>query len=185
MSEADRGHAASTAAQHADKPQHPPTAAMSRETTGSSSPRGQSQTGEHPPTAVMGGADQAGAAATEAERADKPQHPPTAVMNREASGSSPPAEPGQAMKHGETGKQMHPPTAAMNRETPGAASPQDVQRQTQGEPTAAGQVQGQISRSHEMARAMAELERARLFDRQGEEAECLQALGRAKLLVGQ
>ena len=136
-------------------------------------------TGQHPPTVVMSESDPSGRASAVAEHSGKPQHPPTAIMNRETTGSSTP-EP-----QGERASEQHPPTAVMNQQTEGsAASPQDVQRQTQGQPTAAQQAQGQITASHDMAAAMAALERARLFDRQGSEAECLSAVGQAKLLLG-
>jgi hypothetical protein len=81
-------------------------------------------------------------------------------------------------------KEQHPPTATMNQATPGAASPQDVQRQTQGRPPAAQQGGKQIDFSHTLASAMTSLEQARQFDRQGNEAECLRAVGEAKLMLG-
>jgi hypothetical protein len=136
-----------------------------------------SATGQHPPTSAMSQADQSGTASRMAAESEKPQHPPTATMNRETTGSS-------FSSGGEAAKEQHPPTAAMNRETQGAASPQDVQRQTQGQPTAAQQAQGRIASSHSAAGAMAALERARMLDRQGNEAECLSAVGQAKLISG-
>jgi hypothetical protein len=133
--------------------------------------------GQHPPTSAMSQADQGGAASAAAAQADRPQHPPTTAMTREATGSAGPS--------GETqNTEQHPPTAAMSRESQGAASPQDVQRQTQGQPTAAQQVQGQSSSSHDMVAATAELERARMHDQHGKEADCLSAVERAKLLAG-
>lgn len=137
-----------------------------------------SNMGQHPPTIAMNQADPGGAASAAAAQSDKPQHPPTAVMNRETTGMSPPSG-------GDEAKQEHPPTAAMNQATQGsAASAQDVQRQNLGQPTAAQEVQGQIVESHSMAAAMTNLERARFFDQQGKEEECLSALGMAKLLSG-
>jgi hypothetical protein len=134
--------------------------------------------GQHPPTTAMSQADQSTAASAEAAQANKPQQPPTAAMTRETTGMAPPSAP--APKPDE-----HPPTAAMNQATQsGAASPQDVQRQNQGQPTAAQEVQGQINESHSFAAAMAALERARLFDQHGREADCLSALGQAKLMSG-
>jgi hypothetical protein len=137
-----------------------------------------SRMGQHPPTSTMSQADQGGTASSMAAQSDKPQHPPTATMNRETTGSS------YSSTGNEATKEQHPPTAAMNRETTGAASPQDVQRQTQGQPTAAQQAQGQIAASHNMVSAMAALERARMLDRQGNEAECLSAVGQTKLISG-
>jgi len=75
------------------------------------------------------------------------------------------------------------PTAAMARETTGSAvSPQDVPPPEQA--TAALSVQAQIAASHDLAAAMSVLERARTFDRHGHEAECLKAVGKAKLMSG-
>jgi hypothetical protein len=97
-------------------------------------------------------------------------------MNKETTGMAPPAAPKA---------EEHPPTAAMNQATQGsAASPQDVQRQNQGQPTAAQEVQGQISDAHGIAAAMAALERARMLDQHGREADCQSAVGQAKLLSG-
>jgi hypothetical protein len=134
--------------------------------------------GQHPPTSAMSQLDQGGNASSMAAQSSKPQHPPTATMNRETTGSS------SAGAGSDVAKEQHPPTAAMNRETQGAASPQDVQRQTQGQPTAAQQAQGQIAASHNMVSVTAALERARMLDRQGNEAECLSAVGQAKLISG-
>jgi hypothetical protein len=149
-------------------------------------------TGQHPPTAAMSEADTSTRASRAAERSDSLQHPPTAAMNRETTGSSSPTKSretdGSAMPTYEAtpSQEEHPPTAAMNRATTGAASPQDVQRQTQGEPTAAEQATGkqQIDSAHLLARAMNALEQARALDRQGNEAECLRSLGEAKLMLG-
>ena len=66
----------------------------------------------------------------------------------------------------------------------GAASPQDVQRQTEGQPTAAQQAQGHGSSSLNATSASGQLDLARILDRQGNEAECLTAVGRATLLSG-
>ena len=137
--------------------------------------------GQHPPTTAMTQADKSGAASSAAAQSEKTQHPPTATMNREATGASPStaARP--------ESRQPHPPTDVMNRETQGsAASPQDVQRQTAGERTAAQQAQNLSSKpgTGDRAGALAELDRARAFDQQGKEAECVTALGRAKLMLG-
>jgi hypothetical protein len=134
--------------------------------------------GQHPPTSAMSEADKGGAASATAAQSDKPQHPPTATMNRETTGAAPSATP--------ESRQPHPPTDVMNRQTQGsAASPQDVQRQTAGSPTAAQQAQGRsMPGIGDRASAMAELDKARAFDQQGKEAECITALGRAKLMLG-
>jgi hypothetical protein len=81
---------------------------------------------------------------------------------------------------------QHPPTSAMNQATGGsAASPQDVQRQTQGQPTAAAEAGGAKSATGgDLAGASAALARARTLDGQGKEAECMAAIGEAKKLSG-
>jgi hypothetical protein len=79
---------------------------------------------------------------------------------------------------------QHPPTSTMSRETEGrAASPQDVQRQTAGEPTAAQQAQqAKPQPMGQQAAATDALSRARTFDQQGNETECMSAVEQAKRL---
>src|SRR5262249_5528884 len=141
--------------------------------------------GQHPPTTAMSQADTGGTASAAASRSNRPQLPPTAAMNRETTGMSTPesAQPRpEANPPGAAGE--HPPTAAMTRETQGiATSPQDVQRQNQGQPTAA-EIKSKIAETHSLANAMGELQRARFLDQQGKEAECLSALGHARLMMG-
>jgi hypothetical protein len=80
--------------------------------------------------------------------------------------------------------QQHPPTATMSKETEGrAASPQDVQRQTAGQPTAAEQSQRATSGTTQQSAAET-LDRARMLDRQGNEAGCMAAVQQAKQLSG-
>lgn len=144
-----------------------------------------SNMGQHPPTTAMSQADPGGTASAAASRSDRLQHPPTAWMNRETTGMSTPesTEP-RPDANPPAGAGEHPPTAAMNRETQGTAtSPQDVQRQNQGQPTAS-QIKGQIATTHSTANAMNELQRARALDQQGKEAECLSAIGHARLMMG-
>ena len=77
--------------------------------------------------------------------------------------------------------QQHPPTAIISKETEGrAASPQDVQRQTAGQPTAA---EKPTSGATQQTAAEA-LNRARMFDQQGNETECMAAVQQAKQLLG-
>ena len=69
-------------------------------------------------------------------------------------------------------------TAMMNKELQGrAASPEDVQRQNQGQSTAAeaGQA-GQAPANPPMSDAMASLQRARDLDKAGDEAGCMAAI---------
>jgi hypothetical protein len=81
---------------------------------------------------------------------------------------------------------QHPPTEIIGRETKGgAASPQDVQSQTRGGPTAVEQAQGARRPAAEaIAAAQAALEEARNHDRAGKEAECMDAIARAKRSLG-
>jgi hypothetical protein len=81
---------------------------------------------------------------------------------------------------------QHPPTAIVGQQTQGGAtSPQDVQSQNRGGPTAADQAQGARRPAAEtLASAQAALEEARKLDRAGKEADCMDAIGRAKQFLG-
>jgi hypothetical protein len=81
---------------------------------------------------------------------------------------------------------QHPPTAIIGQQTQGGAtSPQDVQSQSRGGPTAADQAQGARQPAAEaLASAQGALEEARNLDRAGKEAECMDAIGRAKRFLG-
>jgi hypothetical protein len=132
-------------------------------------------TGQHPPTEIMGRADPGTAASRSAAQSPSQQHPPTAAMTREATGTQPPSSDRSAI-------QQHPPTATMGQATYGtASSAQDVQRQTEGRPTAAQQAQGQPpGGASGPSHAFAALEQARALDAQGKEADCMQAVGQAR-----
>ena len=81
---------------------------------------------------------------------------------------------------------QHPPAAVMRRETEGkATSDQDVRRQTQGEPTAAEQGRRGAGANDKMAQVDNALQRARDFDSQGKESECMDSARKAKELLGQ
>ena len=133
-----------------------------------------------PPTSAMSKADSSTAASTAAAKSGQPQQPPTAAMTSAATNlPTNSAAKGEATK----GDKEHPPTAAMNAATQGsAASPQDVQRQTSGQPTAAQQAQG--ASGHDGQTASMALEQARTFDKAGQEAQCMDAVRRAKQLAG-
>lgn len=135
--------------------------------------------GQHPPTAAMGAADPSTAASSTAAQSARPQHPPTAAMNEATQGG------GAAAQTGNTAPAQHPPTAAMNQATQGgAASPQDVQSQNRGGPTAVQQAEGaRRPASDQLASAEATLEQARSYDRAGQEAQCMDAIARAKQLA--
>jgi hypothetical protein len=80
---------------------------------------------------------------------------------------------------------QHPPTGRMSQETQGkATSPEDVRRQTEGRPTASEQAQGGKPSSTDKAEASAALGRARNHDRDGREAECMDAIQQARRLSG-
>ena len=86
----------------------------------------------------------------------------------------------------ETGQQMHPPTETMSEATEGkAASPDDVASQNQGEPTDSEAAQaGEFGTSAAPIEAEASLERARQFDKAGDEAACMEEIGKAKTQLG-
>ena len=85
----------------------------------------------------------------------------------------------------ETGN-LHPPTDTMNDATEGkAASPGDVAAQNTGEPTDAEAAQaGEYGTSGAPVEAEASLERARQFDQAGDEAACMEELGKVKTQLG-
>ena len=81
---------------------------------------------------------------------------------------------------------QHPPTSIMRQQTEGrATSPEDVRRQTEGQPPAAQQgTSGAAARADSPSQASSALDRARVLDRQGKEAECMEAVREAKQFVG-
>ena len=137
-------------------------------------------TGQHPPSATMGAADQSTSASSAAADSGRPQHPPTAVMNQATQGGGPSSQAGSSAR------EQHPPTAAMGQATQGGAtSPQDVQSQNRGGLTAAQQAEGgRRPASDNLASVQAALSEARGFDQAGREAECMDAIQRAKRLAG-
>ena len=82
--------------------------------------------------------------------------------------------------------QQHPPTSVMSQETEGkATSPEDVRRQTAGQPTATQQgTTGAAPATGNTMDASGALDRARMLDQQGKEAECMEAVREAKRLAG-
>ncbi len=107
----------------------------------------------------------------------------TKTMATTDAGSGP-TSGASAPRSGDTAQ--HPPTGRMTQEVEGkAASPQDVRQQTAGQPTAAEQAQsGRPAASPDKAEASAALNRARSLDRDGKEAECMDAVQQAKRLSG-
>lgn len=99
-----------------------------------------------------------------------------------SSGAS--ATPRQVPKAGEAAETQATP--AMNTATQGrATSPSDARAQMQGQPTSAQIAQGErASGPDHMRQAMAALDRARAFDREGKEADCMSAIQEADQLSG-
>jgi hypothetical protein len=85
----------------------------------------------------------------------------------------------------ETGN-LHPPTDTMNQATEGkATSPGDVAAQNTGEPTDAdAAAAGEYGTSAAPIEAEASLERARQFDQAGDEAACMEEIGKVKTQLG-
>jgi hypothetical protein len=100
----------------------------------------------------------------------------------DSSGAS--ATPREVPKAGETPKTEATPamnTAVQDR----ATSPSDVRAQTQGQPTSSQVAQGATpSNPDRMKQAMAALDRARAFDREGKETDCMGAVQEAGQLSG-
>ena len=135
---------------------------------------GTSGAGQHPPTTAMSQATHGGAASPQDVRgqiAGQPtaaqqgattgassEHPPTAAMTQATQGQTAPSTAG------------HPPTAAMSEATQSQAAP-------------SGNVGHQTASAGTMD-ASAALAHARDHDKQGKEAECMQAVQQAKQLSG-
>ena len=137
-------------------------------------------TGQHPPSATMGAADPSTSASSAAADSGRPQHPPTAAMNQATQGGGPSSQAGSSAR------EQHPPTAAMGQAAQGgAASPQDVQSQNRGGLTAAQQAEGgRRPASDNLASIQAALSEASGLDQAGREADCMDAIQRAKRLAG-
>ena len=134
----------------------------------------------------------AGSASTTASPAG--QHPPTTAMSQQTQGiaTSPEdvrrqtaGQPPAAQQGAADSRTEHPPTAAMSQATQGQASPPGGQPPTAAMSAAVqGQTTPQGAPAMNTAEATAALDRAREFDRQGKEADCMSAIGEAKRLSG-
>jgi hypothetical protein len=138
-------------------------------TPGAGGTHATADTSAHPPTAAMSEAAKGTATSAEDVRrqtAGQPtagpqgtgspaQHPPTAAMSQATQGQTAPVTTGE-----------HPPTAAMSEATRAQAAP----------PASAS--------SANIGEASAALNRARILDQQGKEAECMEAVRQAKQLRG-
>ena len=122
------------------------------------------------------------------------QHPPTAVMGKETQGIATSPEDvrrqtaGQppASQQSTTGSSTeHPPTASMGQATQGQAAPPGGHPPTAATSSAVqSQMQPPAAGAVNTSEASAALDRAREFDRQGKEADCMNAIGEAKRLSG-
>jgi hypothetical protein len=129
--------------------------------------------------ALGGGSAVAGPCATEIEGLTK------ALAAKDA-GSGPTSGASSGTQPAAKPSGQHPPTAIMGQESQGkATSAEDVRRQTGGQPTTADQgTTGVATEPGTMNDAGLALDRARTFDRQGKEAECMEAVREAKNLAG-
>jgi hypothetical protein len=108
------------------------------------------------------------------------------ILAAKDAGSGPTAGAASGTPSAASPSAQHPPTSIMRQQTEGrATSPEDVRRQTEGQPPAAQQgTSGATARTDSPSQASSALDRARVFDRQGKEAECMEAVRAAKQFVG-
>ncbi len=100
-------------------------------------------------------------------------------------GSGPTGKVAGGMTSAPASGTQHPPTSIMKQQTEGkATSPEDVRRQTAGQPTAAQQGNA-ATKSETPMQASSALDRARMLDGQGKEADCMAAVREAKQLAEQ
>jgi hypothetical protein len=134
----------------------------------------------------------AGAARTAMGQAG--QHPPTVAMSEQTQGIATSPEDVRRQTAGQapaaqqqtTGTATeHPPTAAMGQATQGQAAPPGGQPPTAAMSAATGsQMPPREGGATNTSEASAALARAREFDRQGSEADCMNAIGEARRLSG-
>jgi hypothetical protein len=135
---------------------------------------GRTGAGQHPPTAAISGATQGGAASPQDVRRQTAGEP-TAAQQGSTTGASSGHPPTEAMTQATRGQTApstvgHPPTAAMSQAAQGQAAP-------------SAQV-GLQTGSAATLDASAALAHARDLDKQGKEAECMQAVQQAKQAPG-
>lgn len=129
---------------------------------------------------LAAGAASAGTCTTEIDTLQKQLSSTDAGM-----GPTGTAAPGATGTIAETGE-LHPPTETMNQATEGkAASSEDVVNQNQGAPTdSQASAAGQFGTAAGTADAIESLERARQLDQAGDEAACMNEVGKAKTQLG-
>lgn len=122
------------------------------------------------------------------------QHPPTTAMSEQTQGiaTSPEdvrrqtaGQPPAAQQQTTGTAREHPPTAAMDQAMQSQAAPPGGQPATAAMSAATeSQMPPRDMSAINMPEASMALERAREFDRQGSEADCMNSLGEAKRLSG-
>jgi hypothetical protein len=129
---------------------------------------------------LAAGAASAGTCTTEIDTLQK-------QLSRSDAGMGPTgtAAPGATGTIAETGE-LHPPTETMNQATEGkAASSEDVVNQNQAAPTdSQASAAGQYGTAAGTADAIESLERARQLDQAGDEAACMNEVGKVKTQLG-
>ena len=82
---------------------------------------------------------------------------------------------------------QHPPTSVTTQETQGkATSPEDVRKQQAGQPTTGDQARGAVPGAGSGKQQASEaLAKARSFDAQGQESQCMEQVRMAKTMAGQ
>ena len=101
------------------------------------------------------------------------------ILAAKDAGSGPTAGAASGTPSAASPSAQHPQTEGR------ATSPEDVRRQTEGQPPAAQQgTSGAAPRTDSPSEASSALDRARELDRQGREAECMEAVRAAKQFVG-
>lgn len=136
-------------------------------TSGAGSPRtATGQAGQHPPTTAMSEQTQGIATSPEDVRRQTAGQPPAA--QQQTTGTA----------------KEHPPTAAMDQAMQSQAAPQGGPPATAAMSAATESQMPPRETATNTSEASIALDRAREFDRQGKDAECMDAIGEAKRLSG-
>lgn len=134
-----------------------------------------------------------GAHSAQAMTGQAGQHPPTATMSEQTQGvaTSPEdvrrqtaGQPPAAQQQTTGTAKEHPPTAAMDQATQSQAAPPGGPPATAAMSAATESQMPPRETATNTSEASTALERAREFDRQGKEADCMNAIGDAKRLSG-
>ncbi|MEH2512778.1 hypothetical protein V1291_004132 [Nitrobacteraceae bacterium AZCC 1564] len=133
-----------------------------------------------------------GAVSTRTTTGQAGQHPPTAAMSEQTQGIATSPEDVRRQTAGQapaaqqqtTRSAEHPPTAAMDEATRSQAAPPGGPPATAAMSAATESQMPPRDATTNTSEASAALDRAREFDRQGKEAECMNSVGEAKRLSG-